>query len=330
MPAALWGVALIVAVILPFVVSDFDLFDLSRLMTLAMAIAGLNLLMGHSGQVSVGHGAIFGIGGYAALISVANLGWPWWVGVIVAGVSCLLFGTLLGIPALKMGGGNLGLLTIAVAAIFPLLVIRLEPITGGTVGLYLPGAAIAAPEGSGLTDAQFQFFVCLIGLAVVLLLLRNLVTGRMGRALAAVRTSPLLAAANGINVNRVKLTAFAVSSAAAGVGGALYALILALAVPDSYLISFSITLLTASVVGGSRTWAGAVIGAAIAVYLPTLAEGFVGGQAAGNWSQLIYAVGLAVCLIFAPAGLAGSAQSLARRAAARFRSRQPSAASALD
>jgi branched-chain amino acid transport system permease protein len=310
----LWILALIVGVILPFVVSDFDLFDLTRLLTIAMAVAGLNLLMGHSGQVSVGHGAIFGIGGYAALISVATFGLPWWAGVLIAAVACLIFGILLGIPALKMGGANLGMLTIAVAAIFPLLVIQLEPITGGTVGIYLPGSAITPPDWLGLTAPQFEFLVCLVALALTILLLRNLVTGRMGRALAAVRTSPLLAAASGIDVNRVKLMAFAVSSTVAGIAGAFYALVLALAVPDSYLITFSITLLTASVVGGSRTWAGAIIGAAIVVYLPTLAETFVGGQAAGNWSQLIYAAGLAVCLIFAPAGLAGAARAAIDRA----------------
>jgi branched-chain amino acid transport system permease protein len=309
----LWTAALIIGLLMPFVISDFDLFDLTRLLCIAMAVAGLNLLMGHSGQVSVGHGAIFGIGGYSALITAATLGWPWWAGVAAAAVASLAFGILLGVPALKMGGGNLGMLTIAVAAIFPLLVIRLEPITGGTVGIYLARSAITAPEWTGLTGAQFEFLMCLGALAVTLILLRNLVTGRMGRALAAVRTSPLLAAANGVNVNRVKLMAFAVSSTVAGIAGALYALVLALAVPDSYLITFSITLLTASVVGGSRTWAGALIGAAIVVYLPTLAEAVVGGQAAGNWSQLIYAIGLAICLIFAPQGLAGAFRSLAEK-----------------
>lgn len=308
-----WVVLLVVAAVLPFVVSDFDLFDLTRLLTIAMAVAGLNLLMGHSGQVSVGHGAIFGLGGYAALISVSTLHWPWWAGVLLAGFVCLVFGILLGIPALKMGGANLGLLTIAVAAIFPLLVIRLEPFTGGTVGIYLPTSAMVPPAWTGLSTAQYEFLVCLVVLAIVILLLRNLVTGRMGRALAAVRTSPLLAAANGVDVNRAKLIAFAASAAAAGIGGGLYALVLGLAVPDSYLITFSITLLTASVIGGSRTWAGAVIGAAIVVYLPTVAESFVGGQAAGNWSQLIYAAGLALCLIFAPTGIAGGAARLVSR-----------------
>ena len=79
----------------PFYFSDYDLFDLTRVLAIAIAVAGLNLLMGHSGQVSVGHGAIFGVGGYAALIAVGTLGWPWWMGLGLAIVVCLVVGLLL-------------------------------------------------------------------------------------------------------------------------------------------------------------------------------------------------------------------------------------------
>jgi branched-chain amino acid transport system permease protein len=314
-----WTAAAAAGVATPFVISDYDLFDLTRVLAIAIAVAGLNLLLGHSGQISVGHGAIFGLGGYAALIPVATSGWPWWAGVLLAGTLCLVFGLLLGIPALRMGGANLGLLTIAVAAIFPLLLIRLKSITGGTFGIFMAGSPIEPPAWTGLTTAQFAFLVCMFVLGLTLLALRNLVTGRIGRALAAVRTSPLLAAANGVNVNRTRLMAFAVSSTVAGTGGAFYALVLAIAVPDSYLIAFSITLLAASVVGGSRTWAGSVIGAAIVVYLPTITESLVGGEAAGNWSQLVYALALLVCLTVAPNGLAGVVASIARRFATSAR-----------
>lgn len=316
-----WTAALVVGLAIPFLVSDYDLLDLSRVLTIAMAVAGLNLLLGHSGQISVGHGAVFGLGGYASLIAVSKSGWPWVPAVLLAGVLCLVFGLLLGGLALKMGGANLGLLTIAVAAVFPLVVIRLKSTTGGTFGVSLAHSGIEVPVGTGLTPAQFGFLVCLLVLALTLVLLRNLVTGTSGRALAAVRTSPLLAAANGVNVNRVKLMAFAVSSAAAGVGGALYALVMAIAVPDSYQITLSITLLAASVVGGSRTWAGTVVGAAIVVYLPTLAENVVSGDTAGNWAQLVYACGLVLCLIVAPTGLVGGFTRLVSRMAPATTSR---------
>ena len=310
--AIAWLTALALGVAAPFYFSDYDLFDMTRLLTIAIAVAGLNLLMGHSGQVSVGHGAIFGVGGYTALIAVGTLGWPWWMGLGLAIVVCLVVGLLLGLAALKMGGANLGLLTIAFAAIFPLVLVRAKPLTGGNVGIFA-SSPLRAPEWIGLTTAQFEFLVVLASLAAVILGLRNLTTGRYGRALAAIRTSPLLAVSAGIPVNRFKLTAFSISSVVAGIGGAYFAYILALAVPDSYLVTFSIALLSASVVGGVRSWAGALIGAAFIVYLPTLAESVVGAQTAGNWSQLVYALGLALCLMFAPNGLAGAITAISRR-----------------
>jgi len=308
-----WAAALGIGVVVPFLVSDYDLLDLTRMLAVAITVAALNLLLGHSGQISVGHGAIFGLGGYAALVPVATYGWPWWSALVLSGAVCLALGLLLGTLALKMGGANLGLLTIAVAAVFPLLLIHLKPLTGGTFGIFLARSPIAA-DWTGLTAAQFGFLVCLAALALTLLALGNLVTGRLGRALAAVRTNVLLAAANGVNVNRTKVLAFAVSSTVAGIGGGLYALVTAIAVPDSYLVPFSITLLAASVVGGSGTRAGALVGAAIVIYLPELAENLVGGESAGNWSQLVYALILILTLTLAPAGLVGDLSHLARRA----------------
>ena len=308
-----WAAALVAGVVTPFVISDYDLLDLTRMLAVAMAIAALNLLVGHSGQISVGHGAIFGLGGYAAIIPVATYGWPWWSAVLVGGAACLVFGLVLGIVALRMGGANLGLLTIAVAAVFPLLLIHLKPLTGGTFGIFMARSPIEPPAWTGLTEAQFGFLVCLAALALTLLGLSNLVSGRLGRALAAVRTSGLLAAANGVDVNRMKLMAFTLSATIAGLGGAFSALVTAIAVPDSYLVPLSITLLAASVVGGRRTRAGALVGAAIVIYLPKLADSVVGGESAGNWSQLAYAGALILTLTLAPAGLVGDLSRLARR-----------------
>ena len=174
------------------------------------------------------------------------------MGLGLAIVVCLVVGLLLGLAALKMGGANLGLLTIAFAAIFPLVLVRAKPLTGGNVGLRQLTAPCA--RMIGLTTAQFEFLVVLASLAAIILGLRNLTTGRYGRALAAIRTSPLLAVSAGIPVNKFKLTAFSISSVVAGIGGAYFAYILALAVPDSYLVTFSIALLSASVVGGVRSW----------------------------------------------------------------------------
>ncbi len=125
---------------------------------------------------------------------------------------------------------------LAIIAPFALtaLIVMLRP--AGLFGIFMARSPIEPPAWSGLTEAQFGFLMCLVALALTLLVLRNLVTGRLGRAFAAVRTSALLAAANGVDVNRTKLMAFAVSAAVAGTGGAFYALVAAIAVPDSYLV----------------------------------------------------------------------------------------------
>lgn len=303
---------LLVGVCIPFLVSDYDLFNATRVLAIALGVAGLNLLVGFSGQISVGHGAIFGIGGYTTMLMMLNLDTPWPLALISSVAVGLLVGVVIGIPALKLGGLNLGLFTIAIAAVFPLLMSRFSDVTGGTVGLALPTSPFTAT--AGLTSAQLGYLFALAALAGTLGLLRNLTTGRFGRAYAAVRTNRILAMANGVRVPQLKLIAFVISAAVAGFGGGILVLVLTVATPDSYLLTFSLILLMATTVGGNRSWIGAIVGAGIVVYLPDFASDILPGQASGQFAQLIFAVLLAVCLIFAPGGLAGWSSSLARRA----------------
>ncbi len=296
---------------LPFLVSDYDLFNLGRVVTVAMCVASLNLVLGYSGQVSLGHGAIFGLGGYAALMTIRDLGFPPVLGVASAVVVCAVLGAVIGIPAVRLGGFNLGLFTIVIAALFPIVLYRFSDFTGGQAGVIVPGA-FASPTAA-LTDAQWMFLVLLVTLLVVLFLLQRLVSGRMSRALAALRTGRILALSHGVNVYRVKFQFFVISAAVAGLGGALYGLVLGLVVPESYPLIFSITILVASAVGGSRSWAGAIVGAAIVVYLPTWTSEVIPGDASAHLAQLVFAVILGLCVLLAPNGLAGVVGALTRR-----------------
>ena len=317
-----WTALFVVGLVLPFVVSDYDLFKASRMLTIAIAVAGLNLLIGRAGQISAGHGALYGLGAYTAMILVKDLAWSWPPAVLAAVVLSGVAGLLVGLPALRVTGLNLGLLTIAIAAIFPLLLARFTDLTGGTVGLQLPGSPVAAPAGLGLTDEQFQFLLLVVVVTVVLVLLRNLTTGPFGRALEALRVNPLMARSEGVDVNRLTLTVFGISSAVAGLGGALGGLVLASTVPDSYSMFFSLTLLSACVVGGSRTWAGALVGAAFIVYLPDAISQQIGSTTGGQWSQLVYAAALLLTLFFLPSGVAGGVGRLFARLTGRSRRRQ--------
>ncbi|MGM7698047.1 branched-chain amino acid ABC transporter permease [Microbacterium sp. A84] len=292
------------ALVTPFVVSDYDLFAMSRVLAIGIGVISLNLLMGFSGQISLGQGAIFGIGGYVAMMSVRFLDWHVSLALLAALVVCAGVGALIGLPGVRLGGFNLGLLTIVIAALFPILLYRFSDVTGGQAGITLSAAGITSPTGA-LTDAQWLYLVVLIALLLCIGGLRNMVSRRIGRSLAAVRANPILAAAMGIDADRLKFTVFVISAALAGLGGALFAFVLGLVVPESYPLVFSITLLVASVVGGSRSWWGAIVGAAIIVYLPTWFSAAVPGDASAYLAQLIFAVVLGLCIIVAPGGISG-------------------------
>jgi branched-chain amino acid transport system permease protein len=316
-----WTAVFAVGLVVPFLVSDYDLFKATRVLTVAIAVASLNLLIGRAGQISAGHGALYGLGAYTAMVLVKQAEWAWPLAVLTAVVVSGVAGWLIGLPALRVRGMNLGLLTIAIAAIFPLLLARFEGLTGGTIGLQLPGSPVTAPAGLALTPEQFQFLLALVVLAVVLVLLRNLTTGPLGRAIEGLRVNPLMARSEGVDVNRLTLTVFGISSAVAGLGGALGGLVLASTVPDSYSMFFSLTLLSACVVGGSRTWAGALVGAAFIVYLPDVISQQIGSTTGGQWSQLVYAAALLLTLFFLPSGVAGGIGQLLSRVSGRSRRR---------
>lgn len=311
-PRVIAVVAIAVGVATPFLVTDYDLFAMSRVLAVALGVASLNLLMGFSGQISLGQGAVFGIGGYAAMMLIRFVEWPVVPAVLAAIAVCALVGAVIGLPAVRLGGFNLGLLTIVIAALFPIVLYRFSDFTGGQAGITLSGGGLQSPTAS-LTDAQWIYLALLGVLLIVFLGLRNMVSGRVGRALAAVRANPILAASVGVETDRLKFLLFVISAAVAGLGGALYALVLGLVVPESYPLVFSITLLVAAVVGGSRSWWGAIVGAAIIVYLPTWFSASVPGDASAYLAQLVFAVVLGVCIIVAPGGIAGLAARLYRR-----------------
>lgn len=319
---AFWmgAAAVLAGAVIPFVISDYDLYTLSRSLTVAIGVASLNLLMGFSGQISLGHGALFGIGGYATIMTVVFLGWPVPLAVLAGIGATAILGVLIGIPAVRMGGFNLSLLTIVIAAVLPLLLYRFSDFTGGQAGITLGFAAFPSPI-PGLTNAQWTYLLVLGILTLVFLGLRNLVQGRMGRALAAMRTSTILAAAHGVDVDRLRLQFFILSSALAGFGGALFALVLGLVVPESYPMVFSITIVVASVIGGNLSWIGALIGALIVVYVPLWASDLIPGVASAYYAQLGFAAVLALCLIAAPRGLVGAVTQILSAVRSRIGSR---------
>lgn len=320
-------VALVLAIIvlsLPFQYADFQLDRFAKVIAFAIAAMGLNLLTGFTGQVSVGHAAFFGVGAYTSAILVNDHGWPLLGSVVIAGLAALVVGVVVGLPALRIRGLYLALVTLSLAMLFPQVVKRLAWLTGGSEGkplrtgvdvgngvIKLRTVRFDAPFGN-LSSSQWTFYVYLAIGALVFLVSSNLIRSRIGRAMVAVRDNEIAATSNGINLAWIKVVTFGLSALLAGVGGAMYALNEGNIVPDKLGVEDSIYLLVAVVIGGAASLWGPAIGAIAIVFLADLVP-----ENLQPVSRLIQGALLIALIIAAPGGITG----LAKRARAAVQRR---------
>jgi branched-chain amino acid transport system permease protein len=264
-----WLALAVVAVLVPFFFGSFRVGQFTQALALAIAVLGLNLLVGYSGQISLGHGAFFALGAYTSAISINDLGVPYLLTLPMAGAVCALAGFLLGLPALRLRGLYLALVTLGVAIATPQIIKRASGLTGGTQGLSID--KVTAPAWSGLADDQWLYFVTLVVTVVMFVLAAFLVRGRVGRALVAIRDNEIAARTMGVDLARYKTGTFAVSAAYAGVGGAIFTLPIGFLAPESFPLALSFAFLAAIVVGGLATIGGAVFGALFIEFVPVYA-----------------------------------------------------------
>ena len=210
MRMAAWGVAVVLAVLLPFFFGSYRVGQFTQALSLGIAVLGLNLLVGYSGQISLGHGAFFALGAYASAISIDDLGVPYLLTLPLAGIVCGMAGFLLGLPALRLRGLYLALVTLGLAIATPQIIKRADGLTGGTQGLSVD--KVTAPAWSGLADDQWLYFVTLAVTAVMFMLAAFLVRGRVGRALVAIRDNEIAARTMGVDLARFKTGTFAISA----------------------------------------------------------------------------------------------------------------------
>lgn len=262
-------VLLVVAVALPYSINDEPLNIVCQVLYLAIAAMGLNLLTGFNGQVSIGHGAFFGVGAFTSAILVVDHGWTFEMTIPVAAVVAGLVGAVMAIPALRVKGLYLALITLGLAVLFPVVTKKYVKGSGGIALLKPSRSDVSSMFPDLWSDDQYRYFVCL-GLVVLLFLLAyNLMRSRIGRAIIAVRDQEVAASTVGIDVARVKVLTFAVSAAYAGVAGSLSVFVLRIADATNPLVYFqlSIEFLIAMVIGGSATISGPVIGAIFLVWI---------------------------------------------------------------
>ncbi|HET7669169.1 MAG TPA: branched-chain amino acid ABC transporter permease [Burkholderiales bacterium] len=298
----------VVACVLPFLVSNYRTFQLTLVLVYAIALLGLNILTGYNGQISLGHGAFYALGAYCAAILMDRMGAPYWVTVPVAAFVCLVAGFLFGLPALRLEGLYLALATFALGVAMPQLLKyhALEKWTGGVQGIVI--AKPDPPFGLPLNPDQWLYFFTLAITLAMFILGWNLLRGRIGRALVAIRDQHIAAEAMGIHNALYKSLAFGVSAMYTGVAGALGAIAVQFVAPDSFNIFLSIILLVGIVVGGLASISGALYGALFIQFIPNIADEL---SKAAPWA--IFGIFMIGFVYLMPTGVAGAVRLLLSR-----------------
>lgn len=305
------GVALFaVCAALPQVISNpYYLHLLDVALVTAIAVLGLNFVVGYVGQISLGQAAFYGIGAYVSALVTMRLHAPFLLGLLAAMALSGLAGLVLGIPTLRLSGYYLAFATLGLSGAAEVVFNNLQTVTGGASGL-LDIPPIAVGPWTLATDAQAYYFIlaCVLLAAGVALALER---SAYGLAFAATKESAVAAEAVGIHAGRIKLLAFVVGSVYAGAAGSLYAHLVQYVSPDAFNLDESILMLTMVILGGPGSIVGVVFGSIFVTFLPELLRGLQ------NAYMVVYALGVLAVILTMPDGFAGLVRRLAHRLRAR-------------
>jgi len=257
------GLMLLFAVV-PFITGPYLLYVINMIGITAIAAIGLNILVGFTGQISLGHGAFFGVGAYAAAILATSLHFPFWLALPCAGFATALVGMLFGIPSVRLKGLYLTIATLAGQFIIEYVLIHWESLTQGTMGIVLPSARLFGLELSG--DRAF-FYIIFVSLVFMTYCAANLLRTRYGRAFIAIRDNDRAAEGMGIPIFRYKLLSFGISSFYAGFAGAVWAYYMISITAEPFNLGMSVEYLAMVIIGGMGNIAGSVFGAAFITVL---------------------------------------------------------------
>lgn len=311
--SGIFGVAAFAVLALaPTVLPGYLVFQASIGLTYAIAILGLNLLMGFNGQISLAQGVFFALGGYIVAILMVDYAVPITVAIPVAVAVTAVFGALIGIPALRLQGLQLAIITLVLAALVPSLIMRFDSITKGTSGIALtkPDSPAWLPIGQD----TWLYLICLAAAGLCVLVMLRLVGGETGRRLRAVRDNATIAEAFGVNVAATRIAAFATSAAFGGFAGGLYAMVNAFVSPDSFQLFKSFEFLAGAIIGGITSVSGAFVGAIIVIFLPEWSAGV-----SLALTGVIYGAALVVMMLVAREGVVGLVTKLLSRINARMK-----------
>jgi branched-chain amino acid transport system permease protein len=269
----------------------------------------LNLLLGFTGQLSLGHAAFFGIGAYTSALLTLKAEWSFWPALVAAVALAGAAGWLIGRLALKLRGAYFVLVTISFAGVISLVSVNWIELTNGPLGL--PG--VPAPElfGWSLRSKTAYYYLVLAALALSYLVCARLVNSRIGRAFVALRENEPLAESIGVDVTHYLVLAAVVSAAMAGLGGSLYAHYTRFVSPEVFLFTYTVTMVIMVVAGGKGTLAGPLVGAVLFTVLPEALR----AAASWQWQMLAYGVLLVLLVFVLPRGIVPAVRALRSRGA---------------
>ncbi len=316
LPIARWSVAaffVLFAVIAPLALDGYYLSIINLVLIAIVGALGLNILVGYTGQISVGHAAFMSVGAYTAANLAVKLGLPFWITLPAGGLMAALIGAIVGVPSLRIKGLYLAIATLAGQLIIEWTINHVPAISGGAqASIIVPRPSLFGYELK--TQGQLYFFLLFFAVVAIVATL-NIVRSRLGRAFVAIRDQDIAAEIIGINIFRYKLIAFAISSFYAGVCGVLYTYYLGIANYEQFQIGVSIDYLAMIIIGGLGSVLGSILGAAFVTLLPIvirwIMEGFGGlffntaelSSIIASLRLVIFGLLIIVFLVLEPEGL---------------------------
>jgi branched-chain amino acid transport system permease protein len=292
-------------IVLPWIESDKFVLHVLSLIAIASIVAmGLQVLLGYSGQLSIGQAAFYGIGAYTSALMTTKLGLPFPLALLGAGMAAAV-ASLLMVPITRLTGAYLAVATLGFSIIVYLFLKNEEWLTGGSYGfISIPRAALF---GYVLRDPIYSYYLNVGVAAIVYLTFARIEGSRFGRAINAIRQDPDAARASGLRVTLLKSECFVIAAFVAGVAGSLYAHEVRYLAPNDFTFWKSIEILIMVVIGGVGSLAGAILGAAVVVGLPEFLRGI------GDYRMLVFGAILIATMLFGEGGLAAICATLGRR-----------------
>lgn len=296
-----WLIAFLVLCLTPLVADEYVQYIINLILVYVVIAIGLNFILGYAGMFAFAHAAFMGIGAYTSALLSAKLGLHFLVALPAGGIVAGVVGSLVGIPAIRVSGLYLAMVTFALAELVQWILKHWKSVTGGADGVTIP---VPSMFGWSFRSGTASFFIILVVVFVMIAWARRILRSKIGRAFVVLRDSEMAAQCNGVNVAWMKTVAFGLSAFYAGIGGGLFALTQHYIAPDSFGLFQTILHFCIVAVGGAASIAGSIIGA---IFLTALPEFLRNVQAV---QEIGYGVLLIVFIVFAPRGIAGWLQDM--------------------